>query len=116
MRAQPRVSPNGDQCRHPQPMAQARISERKAPRAGERALARLPQTRHHADVACERGGIPKSARVAQLCDQARGSSRSDAVNGGKEFANFVSLEACARFLGRAASLDSSRAPYPSTCI
>src|SRR6266851_7506845 len=36
VRAQPRAFPDGDQCGHPQPMAQARISERKAPRAGER--------------------------------------------------------------------------------
>jgi hypothetical protein len=47
MRTQPRVFPDGDQSWHPGPMAQTRISERKAPRAGERALARLPQTRHH---------------------------------------------------------------------
>jgi hypothetical protein len=79
-------------------MAQPRISERKAPRAGEGALARLPQTRHHTDVACERGGIPKSARVAQLCDQACGSPCADAVNGGKEFANFVILELALDFL------------------
>src|SRR5260370_6548523 len=92
MGAQPRVFPDSDQCRHPQPMTQARISERKATGAGERALARLPQTRHHTDVACERGGIPKSARVAQLCDQACRGSRADAVDGGKEFANFMILK------------------------
>jgi hypothetical protein len=45
-------------------MTQARISERKAAGAGERALARLPQTRHRTNVTGERGGIPKSARVA----------------------------------------------------
>src|SRR6266851_4115562 len=73
-------------------MTQARISERKASRAGERTFARLPQTRHHTDVACERGGIPKSARVAQLCDQACGSPCADAGDGGEEFANFVILK------------------------
>jgi hypothetical protein len=70
VRAQPRVLPDGDQCRHPESMAQARISEREAPRAGERALARLPQTRHYTDIAGERAGIAKAARVAQLGDQA----------------------------------------------
>ena len=92
LRAQPAVFLNGDQCRHPQPMTQAQISERKAPRAGERALARLPHTRHHTDVAGERGDIPKSARVTQLCDQAGGCSRPDAVNGGQEPANFGTLK------------------------
>ena len=73
-------------------MTQARISKREAAGAGERALARLPQTRHHTDLAGERGGIPKSARVAQLCDQTGGCPRADAVNGGKESANFVCLK------------------------
>jgi hypothetical protein len=73
-------------------MAQARVSERETPRTGERALARLPQTRHHTDVAGERSGIAKAARLAQLCDQARGGLRADAIDGGQEFANFVSLK------------------------
>jgi hypothetical protein len=73
-------------------MTQTCISEWKTPRAGESALARLPQTWHHTDVAYKRGGIPKSARVAQLCDQASGGTRADAVDGGKEFANFMVLK------------------------
>ncbi len=45
------------------------------------------------DVACERGGIPKSARVAQLCDQACDSPRADTVNGREQqFANFMILK------------------------
>jgi len=62
VRAQPGVFPDGEQCRHPEPMAQACVSEREIPRTGERALARLPQTRHHTDVASERGGVAKAAR------------------------------------------------------
>ena len=79
-------------------MTQARISERKAARAGERAFARLPQTRHHTDVARERGGVAKAARVAQLCDQACCGPGADAVDGGKEFSNFVSLKLALDFL------------------
>src|SRR5216684_8085938 len=98
MGAQPRVFPDGDQCRHPQPMTQARISERKAAGPGERSLARLPQARHHTDIACKCSGTPKSARVAQLCDQAGGSPCADAVNGGKEFANFMIFKLALDFL------------------
>ena len=58
----------------------------------ERALARLSQTRHYTDVAGECGGIPKSALVTQLCNQAGGCSRADSVNGSKEFSNFVLLK------------------------
>src|SRR5580704_11609359 len=79
-------------------MTKARVSERKAPRAGERALARLPQTRHHPHVASERGGIAKAARVAQLRDQACCGPGADAVDGGKEFSNFVSLKLALDFL------------------
>ncbi|HKV53371.1 MAG TPA: hypothetical protein VJN94_01905, partial [Candidatus Binataceae bacterium] len=52
----------------------------------------MPQTRHHTNVACERGGIPKSTRVTQLCDEACGGPRADAVDAGKELSNFVRLE------------------------
>jgi hypothetical protein len=62
-------------------MPQARIAEREAARAGERALARLPQTRNHTDVTGKRSSIAKAPRVTQFCDQARGSSGSDAVDG-----------------------------------
>jgi hypothetical protein len=58
-------------------MPQARVSKRQAARAGERALTRLLQTWHHTDVAGERSGIPKSARIAQFCDQ--GGSISEQV-------------------------------------
>jgi hypothetical protein len=79
-------------------MTQTRISERKAPRAGERALARLPQTRHHPDIAGERGGIAKAARVAQLGDQACGSPCAYLVNRCKKSANFVTLKLALDFL------------------
>jgi hypothetical protein len=48
--------------------------------------------RHCTDVTGESGGIPKSARVAQLCDQAGGSPRADAIFGGEEFSNFMLLK------------------------
>jgi hypothetical protein len=64
----------------------------KAPRAEERALARLPQKRQHTNLAGERGGVVKAARAAQLSEQTRGSTRADAVNGGQKSANFVSLK------------------------
>jgi hypothetical protein len=68
MCAQKRIYSNGDQCRHPQPMSKPCISEWKTSRAGERALARLPQTRRHTDVTGKRGSIAKAAWVSQLRD------------------------------------------------
>jgi hypothetical protein len=37
-------------------------------------------------------GVAKAARVARLCDQARGGPRADAIDRGKEFSNFVRLK------------------------
>jgi hypothetical protein len=92
VRTQPWVYAHADQRRHPQPMAETRISERKAPSAGERALARLAQTRHHANVTGKRRGIAKAAWVAQLRDQAGGGSRPNTIDASQEFANFMSLK------------------------
>jgi hypothetical protein len=44
------------------------------------------------NIAGERRGIAKAARLTQLSDQARGGPRSDAINSGQESANFVSLK------------------------
>jgi hypothetical protein len=87
--AQPRIASHGVENHHPERLAQASVSERNCWTAGEALLARLPQPRCNADIACDRTSVTKARGVSELGDQTCGSQRSDSVDGCEQFAYLV---------------------------
>ena len=90
--SEPVASADDTEDGHPRRAAQAGVAEWSDAGAGRGSLSGLPEAGHHAHEGGEGGGALELGGIAGRGDDAGGGLRADAVHGGDELADVVTVD------------------------